>query len=358
MLLGHGFPSTFILAGSLLAIPVNVCGEPNSAKERVRIRYDVPSACPAQSFFEGRVQTRLQGEWLASTSELARLLRVSAIPHGAMWYASLDFEDQTGRSVTRTVKGATCEEAVAAIALVTALAIESPGSEVSESRTGATESFVTGATVSAESAPGQTPAGPGQGKLSDSTRGQSSQATVHRPFSYEIGGSYLRTKGIGPRYANGAELFFGFSPDPTNSLIRVGFSLFDSGEDPTDISRVDARVRTVATRVQSCPLRLDFGNPISLPVCGGVELGLLHVRGSGDVPALVKGQTDQVFWLVPSLSLRLRGDIRALFVEVGPELRLFLTQRQFSVRYGDSLVQAFETPWCSLGLVATAGLHF
>lgn len=353
MLMGRDQRSALAFFLVLFAYTGQVLGERVEVREKVRVSYEVPSTCPARAFYEARVQTRLSGAWLAPDGELARHLRVSAMTHGAMWYASLDFEDAEGRSVTRTVKGATCEEAVAAIALVTALAIEAPGSEIALSESHSPPSPNEPSTsLKSRATFARSPSG------ADEPLATGDDVAVHRPFSYEFGVSYLRTKGIGPGYANGAELFFGISPEPSVSLVRVGFSWFDSGNDTTDIPHVVARVRTVATRIQTCPFRLGLSRPFSLPLCAGAELGLLHVRGSGTAPELTKGRSAQVFWFVPSVSPRLRGEYGAFFLEAGPEFRLYLTQRQFSVRYADRLVQAFETPLGHIGFVGAVGTHF
>jgi hypothetical protein len=351
MLMGRGRGLMLAFFGAPFAFSGYLHGESVEVREKVRISYDVPSTCPVRAFYEARVQTRLQGDWLAPDGELARLLRVTAITHGAKWYASLDFEDAEGRAVTRTVKGATCEEAVAAIALVTALAIEAPGSEIALSESAPPPS-------SSEPSPAHPRENLPSSSRVEAPLNQGHDVAVPRPFSYEIGASFLRTKGVGPGYANGVELFFGISTEPSVSLARVGFSWFDSGVDTTEIPHVEARARTVALRFQSCPFRLDLGRPFSLPFCAGADLGLLHVRGSGSAPELTKGRSAQVFWFVPSLSPRLRGEYGAFFIEVGPEFRLYLTQRQFSVRYADRLVQAFETPLGQIGFVGAVGTHF
>jgi hypothetical protein len=350
----------FCLAGVLTHFTCvkAVLGEPLLTNERVSVIYEVPSNCPSRTYFEGRVQSRVQRRWLATEGESARLLKVSAKYKEATWSASLDFSDVSGRVVTRTVKGATCEEAVAAIALVTALAIESQ--EVgSQERNGGVSSQSEGVIGQGASRSTENTSnvdfgtlGPVGSKESDDTN------EGLRPLSFEVGLSYLRTQGVGPGYANGLDVFFGLSPNPSTSLVRFGFTWLDSGTDTTDLPRVKARAQAVAGRVQSCPFRLELFQRVSMPLCGSIEVGLLNVSGVGSAPELTKSRSDQVFWLVPSLSPRLRWDVGAFFVEVGPEFRVFLTQRQFSVRYGDNLGQAFETPLGHVGLVGIAGLHF
>jgi hypothetical protein len=275
----------------------------------------------------------------------------------------LDFDDDSGRGVTRTVKGATCEEAVAAIALVTALAIESQeidsqpiGAQERNARLSSLSKGVFGQSASRTTENTSNADGVASG-LEGFEDSEDPDGGL-RPLSFEVGLSYLRTQGVGPGYANGLDVFFGLSPNPSTSLVRFGFTWLDSGTDTTDLPRVRARAQAVAGRFQSCPFRMELFQRVSMPLCGSIEIGLLTVSGVGSAPELTKSRSDQVFWLVPSVSPRLRWDLRAFFVEAGPELRVFLTQRQFSVRYGDNLGQAFETPLGHVGLVGIAGLHF
>lgn len=324
-----------------LLCPRVALAEDDANRERVRVVYDVPAGCPSQSFFEGRVQSRVQGPWLAPPNEGARLLRVSVSQHGgATWRASLDFDDAEGQTVSRTVNATTCDEAVSVMALVTALALES---QVWNRRAVASIPTTTSDVTASETNP-----------PSSDPQDLNPPQALH----YELALGYQRAYGIGAHVANGVVFYAGLSPNGSVSWLRVYIEAFDSGTDTTELPQVKARVRAYAARFESCPLMGRLAPAWSVPLCGGFEAGLLTVTGSGEAPQLTRGRSDQVPWAAVYASPRIRWAIGPLYLESGPELRFLLAQRRYAVNYSGKLETAFETSLVAVGLSLAAGLHF
>lgn len=345
------------MAALLLLAARPLAAQSAKAHIRVSLSYDAPSGCPLRPYFEGRVAERIQGAWLAEPEVPAPSMRVSVVPTNGQWVASLNYQELDGREVTRKVRAAACEEAVSAIALILSLALEDQSLTAEEEALLAPRSAGPPPAPSAAHSPrclGKAP----HGQSSCNAEASGTKDLASSRTAYELGASFLYSSGVGPHLAHGAELYFGISPDPRVSWLRLGFSVFDSGVDTTLLPHVRARVRSVATRIQSCPIRVRVTPWLSMPFCAGLELGLLNVEGMGESPYLTASRRDQSFWLVPSLSPRLALNRGVAYLEFGPEARLFPVHRGYQINYGGRLQTAFETAWAGLGVVVTAGLHF
>ena len=107
---------------------VPVAAAPSDA-EPLRIELAAPASCPAHPTLAERIRSHTPRVREASAAESSRALRVGVTSEGDRFVADLRLiEDE--EALERRVPGRTCEEVLAAIALITALAIDPLASAV------------------------------------------------------------------------------------------------------------------------------------------------------------------------------------------------------------------------------------
>src|ERR1700690_2976479 len=107
------------------ALPIKMALAASTESERVSIKYEPPPSCPTQERFLAQVGSRISVPWLAEKTELARPIRITLEPLGREFIARMKYTDNSGQEIVRLVRAPNCEQAVAGIALVTSIAIES-----------------------------------------------------------------------------------------------------------------------------------------------------------------------------------------------------------------------------------------
>lgn len=88
----------------------------------VRIDYEAPQGCPTAEGFEREVRARLERGRLASQDEAARTFRVRLTREGSRTLARLWIDDAS--TPARVLEAEACDQAMVAMALVTALAMD------------------------------------------------------------------------------------------------------------------------------------------------------------------------------------------------------------------------------------------
>ena len=94
-----------------------------SGGDPVRIVYEAPRGCPAEKEFLGRVRVRVPRMRTATAADRPRLFSVRVREAPQTFVGTLDITEPEGAEAHRRIPAETCEEAVDALALVTALAI-------------------------------------------------------------------------------------------------------------------------------------------------------------------------------------------------------------------------------------------
>src|SRR4051794_27927386 len=92
--------------------------------EPIRIVFRAPTGCPDEASFTGQVTARTRRARLADEGEAARTFTVTITSAGARTRGRLTIDEPHGPPAMRDVTGGTCEEVVAALGLVAALAID------------------------------------------------------------------------------------------------------------------------------------------------------------------------------------------------------------------------------------------
>lgn len=96
--------------------------------EPLRVELAAPAACPSEPSLFARVRTHTSRVREARPGEAARLLRVDIASHDGGFIAELRLVED-GDELQRRVPGRTCDEVLAAVALIAALAIDSRPSD-------------------------------------------------------------------------------------------------------------------------------------------------------------------------------------------------------------------------------------
>lgn len=91
--------------------------------EALRVELAAPAACPAEPSLLARVQRHTARVREARPDELARVLALTIAPRGDGFVGELRLVEP-GDELERTIPGATCEEVLAAAALIAALTID------------------------------------------------------------------------------------------------------------------------------------------------------------------------------------------------------------------------------------------
>jgi hypothetical protein len=102
--------------------------------EPLRTELTIPVSCPAAPALLERVRTHSSRVREARPGESARVLHVTVTPGAGGFVAELSLVDE-GEALERRVPGKTCEEVLAAVALIAALAIDARRGEPASSAT-------------------------------------------------------------------------------------------------------------------------------------------------------------------------------------------------------------------------------
>lgn len=315
----------------LAVLSASVWALPAAASEPVRFEYSAPAGCPSQAIFEGRVRERSLHQRAAVPGELGRSFVVTVSVDATGATARVDFVDPDGSSVSRSVRGATCDEVVSGIALVTALAIDA--------RAGA-EAPPPAPSASAP-APSPTPAQPRAPAAAVPAESESSLK-----FFAGLGAGYQSY--AGPQGALSLDVFVAASFGEAGPVARA--SLFHLRADVTDGER-EGRLRTYGVRLEGCPLSLRLA-PAFVEPCLGTGIGALF--SSGIQSAALPSPDDAVqLWWDAVLILRAGLVIDDFFViEAQGELGVPFSTPGF----GFDGEQVFEVP--RVGGSARGGLGF
>jgi hypothetical protein len=321
------------------AAPAPAAGPP----ERVRISYALGSDCPPVEQFEKELDERLGVGWKADPAELARSITISEIAGDQNRILELDYQDDEGRKVSRTVSAATCSEALAVMAVITAVALDA---QVRPVATASEPSAAPSGTPEAPSSPPATTANQTPTPIAPSPR--SGPTLVHEAG---VRLSVAAGFGSGPAFGLGGEW---------GMLARAGWAL-RAGADVRDTGSVPAldgraRYRVLTARVDLCPIRIPLTSALSLPLCAGLEGGVLWAEGVLAPPAVTFTQPSYVGWLAAVVSPRLRLSSEQVFAELVPDLRVPFARPTFVFTNPDRAV--YGVPTLAFGGSLTAGLRF
>ncbi len=290
----------------------------------VVIAYNAAAACPDEAAFLDAVRAQTPNLLEAPPGAPARRLAIAIAPEGNQLVGRLRVDELDGTTFSRDVASPRCDEIVSALALFTALTIDS-GPTASPPRARSP------APVRAPSPrPAPLPAPPDRLASRD-------QAPWPR---VELGAMASARGGLAPGLAGGVEPFFDWSTWRTTSgfapSLRFALAFAASPTTPTPGGTVTFVWLTA--RASACPVALALG-PLTTRPCSGIDAGILHGQG-GDLahPAAATRP-----WIAPTLAARVQWTITAsMHVELEAGLALPLIRDRFVL--GTPPVDAHTAP--------------
>jgi hypothetical protein len=125
-----------------------------------------------------------------------------------------------------------------------------------------------------------------------------------------------------------------------------------------NVAASDGRARfwALTARGELCFVTLALSSSVGIPVCGGLEAGVLGAEGVVSPPAITFTNPSRVPWVAGLLAPRLRFAGARVYLEVMPELRLPLAGHTFL--FTSPRRPAHEVPWLAFGAALAAGARF
>jgi hypothetical protein len=266
------------------------------AEEAVRFRYGAPHACPEADAFVARVRERTARGRLAAPEELARTFRVAIAEDAGGFLGRIEFLDDAGAAVSRSVRGEQCDAVVSSLALITALALDATLDE---------DSRVLPLPVMTSSSPRPRPA--------------------RHPPKWEPPRAFRATASP-PRRVTSMRIgltggYAGAVHAPSLGLLgqldfRGGWALRLAAHYGWDDFVADdqgrrAKLRTQGIETSVCPWR--YGpRDLAIAPCALLDLGYLHVAGVRD-SQLTSASGQGIFWAAAGAELRLAWEPRSAF---------------------------------------------
>jgi len=215
------------------------------------------------------VRERSVHERAAEPGELAQSFVVTVSVDDAGAAARVDFVDPDGVPITRSVRGATCDEVVSGIALVTALAIDARA--VTEVTPPAPPASAPPPPPATKPPPPPPPAPP-----------PPSPAKVEPRFAAGLGAGWVSN--AGPSGALAFDAFFVAGIGARGPSARL--SAFHWRAELSGPTGQAGRLRYYGGRLEGCPLLVELAPPLFFEPCLGADLAALVSSGveSSELP--------------------------------------------------------------------------
>ncbi len=328
-------------AGDATGVPAPEVSTLGAPAERVRITYRLGTDCPAPDAFERELDARLGSTWKAAPDELARLFVIEETPSGDIRVVRMEYEDEDGRTITRSVSAPTCDEALSLMAVITSVAIEAQRRKAAPKSAAARE---TTPPVSRPEKP--TP------RVQPTTVVDTDVASPHT-FEHEAGLRFLLSSGFGTRAALGAGAEWGLVVDESFE-VRAAVEARDTGTVPADDAR--ARFRSLTARGDVCVATLRLTSWLGVPLCAGLEAGVLWAEGVPSPPTVASVRSSYVPWIAGLVTPRVRLSGLRAYLELVPEIRIPFSGHSFLFEAPERT--AYQTPDIAFGASLGAGLRF
>lgn len=337
--------------------------ESTSRLDRVRITYEAPANCPDRAALLAKVSERVSIAWLADETESARHIHVSIEPNDDEFVGTMQYVDDAGHQVVRSLKAPDCEQALTGVALVTAMAVEAQVAQPTPTETERNDNPQTppaptvrvGPTADAtrERRNAGVARAPSAAQSSGDSRARSafpwSGGGEPRSSTQELGAVGGIAKGIGPGRAWGLGVLWGIGGESFPSF-RLVANWYEDHEAST-LDTIALRFRVISAVPQLCGRAyLPQGRTLGGGFCVGFELGQYQATGVATGPT----QTHQMLWASAQLALPLRLEAGSAFIEVIPVMRFPLVAGSFETQHPTRTVH--EVPRVALGIEGVLGL--
>jgi hypothetical protein len=304
----------------------------------VSIEYRAPTECPGRAEFLGQVLRRLPHIRIEGAAENRRAFEVDVEPAAERTVARLKFLDADSRRVERELKAPSCEEAVAGIALITALAID-PRLSIAEPSDGAGAPLEPGAspTKPQPSPAVTTPTTPVRPAADDSPSRPSEPE--RRGWAWLLGAAVGPVSDVAPSWTPSGLIFSEIGPW-SDVRVRLALGYADTGE--RELQGGLVRFRLAHGRSEICPVALAAGSRVTLRPCAALELGMLMAEGA-ESPRLVEPKSSSDLWFAGVGALRVELRLgRVVSLELDGQLRMPLLRRTYVFERPEAPV--YDTP--------------
>jgi len=313
-----------------------------AAPARVHVTYALGSDCPPPDVFEAALDARLGSTWKAAEDEPARNLSIVESASGDLRVVRMEYADEAGRTITRSVNAPTCAEALSMMSVIAAVAIEAQRQQKTAPKSAAAR----------QTAPPER--GASEPVLRTETPTQPDNG-VAQPLTleHEVGLRFGVSTGFGPRAALGVGAEWGLVVDHQLE-VRAALEGRDTGTVPAADGR--ARFRALAVRGDACVATLRLAAWAGVPVCAGLEAGVFWAQGEYFPPTVTSAQSRYVPWIAALVTPRVRLWSFRAYVELVPEIRVPLGGHTFV--FDQPVRTAYATPGVAFGLSLGAGIRF
>ena len=327
--------STLIVYGVVGPTTSSSSAASRQSEDRYRISFTAPAPCPDRQRFLAQISARVAAERLSDEAGAAREVHVALESRPEGFSARMEYVDAGGQPVIRSLLAPNCAEATAAIALVTAMAIDSE-----------TEGLAAPNHEDA-SGPASQPSPEPPGVVAplpeaDEPRARKPARRIRQEVAVIAG---LR-QGVGPGLAYGADLSWG-GGGGAFPLVRVVLGWHQTRRDPSNPGGSDLYYRVVSLGPELCGGDQFGETPVAAGLCLGGSMGEYRFE-----PASFIVENPRL-WLEWYFSAPVRLMSENVFVELRPDLRFPFIREADG---GGSAV--FEVPRWALALNLGMGLAF
>lgn len=270
---------------------------PRTETQTLRVVYAAPAGCGTRASFVAELEARTPRVRVVSAGDSVTTVSVELLDRTTGIVGQLSLREPNGMETLRAVSGKSCEEVVAALALIAAVLVDP-------------EAMTHTPAPAAPAAPSASPSG-AEPHRREQPHPPSEETLRFRP-SLGTGAAVTSTVAPSVSFAPGLELGLELERGGFRGpMLLLSFERFSSSTVTTRAGVAD--FSTLLGRVSLCPLRWPASGIAFLAPCGAFEAGSLHV----DVSQTIDEKEPTVLWLAagPGLHLEMRP-LRVLGVEL------------------------------------------
>lgn len=346
--------------------------------EPIRIQFRAPAGCPDAAAFTDQVRARTAKTRPAAPGERARTFSVSITREPRVSKGQLTIEDKQGDTAVREVSGQTCAEVVAALALISALAIDPDASTSPKALTSPAPPAPPPPPPPRAVAPpitgtGFFPASPSLPVPSVPSRPPTIDDALWPPLAMPlpiwivppeapvdssrwraaVGAHVLGMGAIAPNLVLGTTVFLDVSDTGAGVLSPTArLSVLRASSEGIESEAGIASLYFTAARLEVCPVRLAIDPSFGVSPCALLDVGAL--RGSGSTGAASRAETRP--WVAAGIGGRIQWALLELLL-FEAEGGLFLPFVRDTFFFDPDLV-IHEAPAVGGYLGAGAGIRF
>jgi hypothetical protein len=321
---------------AVLVASAFACLHPRVARaeepEPIRLSYAAPQVCPDEAAFVAQLRARTQRARLVTGSEQERRTFEVEVTAAKGGYEGKLVIRSAERKSDRTVGGQSCDEVVAAMGLVTALAIDPQASTKAVSELPPAPEPPPPELAAAEPPPPEPPPPPPPEPLVKATPPEPTPAESVVPPARKVPpwrvalgfGGGVRG-GTLPSAAPDASAFVALRKD--EGLLAPSFRLSFAGTatQQLEVAPGTASFRYLGGRAEGCPVRIGTSE-LGFRPCAGFEVGSVAASADG----VSNAQTTSRPWYAATVAARVEWEVvRKVFVEGSADMIANLREDRF-----------------------------